>query len=94
MAKADASEAERGRQSFTKRQRRREELTALGKRMLAATASMPMDQKLRGNLSPQTFFGKCMSALPITLRGAKLNHAHSVFIACFRKGFVRRVPIR
>ncbi|MER9600084.1 hypothetical protein [Mesorhizobium sp. M0244] len=41
MAKADASEAEKGRQGFTKRQRSREELIALGKRMLAVKASVP-----------------------------------------------------
>ncbi|MER8911090.1 hypothetical protein NKH99_26095 [Mesorhizobium sp. M0854] len=39
MAKADASEAEKGRQGFTKRQRRREDIIALGKRMLAVKAS-------------------------------------------------------
>ncbi|MER9237054.1 hypothetical protein NKI56_34585 [Mesorhizobium sp. M0622] len=44
MAKADASEAKKGRQGFTKRQRRREELTALGKRMLAVEASLPQGE--------------------------------------------------
>ncbi|MER8703943.1 hypothetical protein, partial [Mesorhizobium sp. M1273] len=48
-------------------------------------AKRPMDQKLRGNLPHQTLSGKRMSALPISLRGAKLDRAHSVFIACFRK---------
>ncbi|MER8886137.1 hypothetical protein [Mesorhizobium sp. M0678] len=41
MAKADASETEKGRQGFTKRQRSREELIAFGKRMLAVKASVP-----------------------------------------------------
>ncbi|MER9233271.1 hypothetical protein NKI56_14410 [Mesorhizobium sp. M0622] len=39
-AKADASEAEKGRQGFTKRQRRREDLIALRKRMLATKGPM------------------------------------------------------
>ncbi|TIS98075.1 DUF3102 domain-containing protein [Mesorhizobium sp.] len=41
MAKANASEAEKGRQGFSKRQRRRGELIALGKRLLGAKTSLP-----------------------------------------------------